>query len=302
MSERPAQSRGSGWTGLRPGSVSGAGRVFGEGLAVIGHRGLGRGTVDGLRENSPASVAAAVAVGLPWVEVDVRRTADDALVVGHDPVTPRGREVAACTLEEARSDGMAQLEEIFAVVPRDVGVVLDVKASISDALRPLERTTAALVAPVARAQARRRPLMAYSFDPSALLVFRAHAAEVTRGMLTWRDFPISAAVPAAVHLGAHVVTAHTGSFVQREAPEPAVPGDTGTAGVGERYVAESVHTAHLAGLEVAVWCPRPKDVVVLAAGGVDAVCVDDVPTALDELAASGLALRLTDRRTSRRAT
>jgi len=259
--------------------------LFGRGLVLIGHRGLGRGVVDGLAENSPESVAAAVALGLPWVEIDVRRTADDALVVGHDPVTPSGRDVADCTLVEVLQEGMHRLEDVLAVVPWDVGIVFDVKTAIGDALRPMAQTTAALVAPVARAQARKRPLMAYSFDTSALLIFRELAPEVVRGMLTWTNFPISAAVSAAAHLGAQVVTAHTGSFIVREVEDT----------VSQRDIAGAVDTAHRAGLEVVAWCPSPQNAIGLAASGVDAVCVDDVPTALDQLTAAGLTLRLTDR-------
>jgi hypothetical protein len=55
------------------------------GLVVIGHRGLGRGVVEGRLQNTPESVDAAVQLGLPWVEIDVRRTVDNVLMVVHNP-------------------------------------------------------------------------------------------------------------------------------------------------------------------------------------------------------------------------
>lgn len=260
-------------------------RLFGDGLVVIGHRGLGRGVVEGRLQNTPESVDAAVQLGLPWVEIDVRRTVDDVLVVAHDPVTASGREIAACRAGEVRDEGLATLDEVLAVVPWDVGVVLDVKSVIDDAFRPLGSTTAGLVAPVARGQGERRPLMAYSFDASALLVLHRRAPDVARGMLTWRDFPISAAIPSAVHLGAQTLAVHTGSLIAR----------SGTEGVSDSELASGVEAAHGAGLEVVVWCPPPQHALRLAADGVDAICVDDVPRSLELLSEAGVPLRLTQR-------
>ena len=51
--------------------------------AVLGHRGLGKGTVEGLDENTVPSLLAAVALGVDWVELDVARSADGVLVVHH---------------------------------------------------------------------------------------------------------------------------------------------------------------------------------------------------------------------------
>lgn len=288
-SRRSSQSAGR-RTGVAP--VEGPGcvvRIFADGVTVIGHRGLGRGRVDGLLENSAESVAAAVGVGLPWVEIDVRRTADDALVVGHGPLTPQGREVALCSVAEVTDDGVSRVEDVLAVVPVDVGVVLDVKTSITDALRPSGATTAALVAPLASALMRQRPVMVYGFDPSVLLVLRDLAPEVPRGMLTWVDFPFRKAVPAAVHLGAQVVAAHTGSFLGNRIEPSFGPG----------HVADAVDVAHRAGVQVVAWCPGPDDVPALVAAGVDALCLNDVPTTLERLARGGIPLALTGRRRRR---
>ncbi len=55
--------------------------VFAEKPAVVGHRGFGRGMSGGHRENTVESCLAAAAAGLPWIEVDAQRTADDQLVL-----------------------------------------------------------------------------------------------------------------------------------------------------------------------------------------------------------------------------
>ena len=61
-------------------------------VLVIGHRGAPRLA----RENTVESFAAAIAAGARGIELDVRRTADDALVVHHDPVLDNGRAIVEC--------------------------------------------------------------------------------------------------------------------------------------------------------------------------------------------------------------
>src|SRR4051794_10802763 len=95
--------------------------IFTSRPAIIGHRGSGSGSVpvsgvlatgalhtggrplDGVPdpvetspdggsvvENTVDSMLAAVRAGISWVEIDVQRTADDELVLRHDPVTAGG--------------------------------------------------------------------------------------------------------------------------------------------------------------------------------------------------------------------
>jgi glycerophosphoryl diester phosphodiesterase len=61
-------------------------------VLVIGHRGAPRLA----RENTVESFAAAVSAGARGIELDVRRTADDAVVVHHDPLLPDGRAIVRC--------------------------------------------------------------------------------------------------------------------------------------------------------------------------------------------------------------
>jgi glycerophosphoryl diester phosphodiesterase len=64
---------------------------------IVGHRGM-----TGPPENSLEAFAAAIALGVDAVELDVRRTADGRLVAWHDERLPSGEPVAAVTAAHAR--------------------------------------------------------------------------------------------------------------------------------------------------------------------------------------------------------
>ena len=154
--------------------------------------------------------------------------------------------------------------DLFEALPPEVGIDVDLKSSLEDAVLPRERTTAALVADLVRDAG--RPALVTSFDPGALLVVRERAPQVPIGLLTWLRFPLRKAIPAAVHLGCDVVAPHVQSFpVGERRGDPL-----------ERPVAESVRVAHAAGLQVAAWCPGEPEAQELAAAGVDCLVVDDV--------------------------
>jgi glycerophosphoryl diester phosphodiesterase len=244
--------------------------VFGGRPTLLGHRGLGRDTVDGLAENTVESILAAAGSGLRWVEFDVRRTADDALVVGHYPTLGDAQFVADLTLAQTRALGAVTLTEVLDRLPDGIGVNLDLKTAMEDALRPRAGTTAALVAPVAAAERDRRPVLVSSFDPAALLVVEEVAPGTPRSLLTWIGFPLRKAIPAATHLGVAVVAAHWSSF----GPNAADRAPT------FRSAEHAVGVAHEAGLEVVAWCPREAEARHLLAAGVDALVIDDVPSTL----------------------
>ena len=222
--------------------------VFADSPVLCGHRGMGRGHA----ENTLPSFRAAVAAGLRWVEVDARVAADDVLVARHDPDLEDGRAVASL---HAAETGLMRVEELLEDLPPEIAVNIDVKSSLEDALRPRERTTAALVAGLVAGAG--RPLLVTSFDPAALLILRERAPELPLGLLTWTRFPLRKAVAAAAHLGVEVVTANVESF------------DSGA----ER----AVRVAHEAGLEVGAWCPAEDERERLLAIGVDCLVIDLEP-------------------------
>jgi glycerophosphoryl diester phosphodiesterase len=222
--------------------------VFGDSPVLCGHRGSGAGH----GENTLPSFRAAVAAGLPWVEVDARLSADGVLVARHDPELEDGRPVAEV---DAAGSGLMRVDELLAELPDAIALNVDVKSALEDALRPRGETTAARVADLVADAG--RPVLVTSFDPAALLIARERARDVPLGLLTWTRFPLREAVAAAAHLGVEVVTANVESFGD----------DAGRA----------VAVAHEAGLEVGAWCPLADERERLLELGVDCLVIDLEP-------------------------
>ncbi|MGY1594083.1 glycerophosphodiester phosphodiesterase [Geodermatophilus sp. SYSU D00708] len=261
--------------------------MFSDGPVVIGHRGLGCGVVSGLRENTLASFASAAALGMAWVEADVRRTRDDVLVVEHDEAYPDGTRLADVPAAEADRRGTLRLQALLDGLPAGVGLDLDLKSCIEDGLREPARTTAGLLGPVVAAAADRRSLVVSSFDPAALARLRAVAPRVPLAWLTWRSFPLGPAVAGCAHMDVDVLGLHVGSL----------GGDPGGGAVDPTAVERAVEYVHGARRRLMVWCPAVAPARALVAAGVDAVVVDAVPGALDVLSAD--VLRADVRRSAR---
>ncbi|MFL5958079.1 MAG: glycerophosphodiester phosphodiesterase [Solirubrobacterales bacterium] len=238
--------------------------MFADPPVLCGHRGLGRGTVEGRRENTLASFQAAADAGISWVEVDARLNRDGMLVSLHDPAVEDGRLVSRLTTAETDELELMRLADLFEGLAPEVSVDLEVKSSLEDALRPRGETTAAIVADLVGREAGDRTVLVSSFDPSAIAIARERLPDVPIGLLTWRRFPLRKAIAAAVHLDAQVVAPHFESLVHPQ----------------ERDVAELLEVAHEAGLQVLTWSMGHDDLEGLAAIGVDCMCIDDVPSAL----------------------
>lgn len=240
---------------------------------VIGHRGAGRGTVDGNTENTPGSFRAAVESGATWVEIDVRRTADDHLVLRHDETLEDGRTVVDLPVSDLRDDGAVILEEAIEAIPPNIGIDVDVKTVMEDATAPEARRTMALLLPVLRREARHRRLFVCSFDPAALVEIHREAPEIPTAWMPFVRNPLDQAVAGAAGLGCAIVAIDARSF-----------GVTGEpTGPGRREVDYTVGVAHRAGLEIVSWCPDPTNAARFADAGMDAVVVDDVPGVIEAL-------------------
>jgi glycerophosphoryl diester phosphodiesterase len=251
-------------------------------VAIGGAATGGGAAVDGglVVENTIASLLAAVQAGTSWVEIDVQRTADDELVLRHDPVTVEGDFVIEQT---ADSCGLPRLGDIFDALPTSVAVDVDVKTILEDAVDTPGRRTGALLLPLLKAEARRRQLLVTSFDPAVLLHLKENLPGVPLGLLTWLGFPIWHGLAAAAGLGLQAVGLHTGSFRFGPADTELGPGaDAAATAPRKRHrpVEHSVEVAHQAGLEVLAWCPKPEDAPGYVRAGVDALVVDDVPGTL----------------------
>jgi glycerophosphoryl diester phosphodiesterase len=251
--------------------------VFDGHPTVIGHRGSGSGEVDGFAENTLSSFLHAVEAGVPWIEVDVRRTSDDRLVVRHNAAYADGTKVVDVDSAEAARRGSLWLDDLLSELPDGVGIDFDLKTAIEDSSLPAARATVGLVASVAAREAARRPVAVVSFDPAAVLELRELAPGVGRGWTSWLRFPSEHAVAGACHFDVDFLGLHMGSLTsQKYEPAPT-----------QRNLDEIVGRLHDAGRELLLWCPSDGQIRRAVAIGVDAICVNEVPTVLADLARGG---------------
>jgi glycerophosphoryl diester phosphodiesterase len=218
---------------------------------VLAHR----GDAAAARENSIEAFLAAVAAGADGVELDVRRSADGALVVHHDAVVPGLGAVAALRVRDLPAD-VALLDEALDVL---VAVVVNVEVK-NAADEPGYDATGSLGHEVAAALEARDPdrVVVSSFDLPTLDAVRQASAWLATGWLLGYAADPRAAVPGAV---AHGVSAL----------HPWVLTVDGAA----------VEAAHAAGLDVATWTVNARaDLERMVGLGVDTVITDDVALAL----------------------
>lgn len=231
---------------------------------VVGHR----GSPLRFRENTPESFAAAVAEGAAWVELDVRRSADDAVVVNHDAVGPGGVALVTSSAAELARRGVPDLAMVLDGLPAGVGVDVELKNLPGEPDYDEHDALAGLVAEVLVPRLDSRPLLATSFNPSTVAALGARLPAVPTGLLHTEYLAVPAALGVALELGARVLCPHV------DAP-----------GLDEATVAE----VHGAGVALLVWpVDDPARARALAAAGVDALCTND-PAAITA------ALRVADR-------
>jgi glycerophosphoryl diester phosphodiesterase len=177
-------------------------------------------------ENTLASFASALELGVSLVELDVQLTADGNVVVLHDPTVDRttnGRgDVRRMSLAEVRAlsagyperfgsewsgERVPTLAEVLALVHERARVMIEIKKeSVSDdAEGGIEARTIAEV----RRQGLADRVALISFDHRALLRCRELAPEITRGHLFGRT-PPGEMIPAARDAACGIVMPHKG--------------------------------------------------------------------------------------------
>lgn len=152
---------------------------------LIGHRGLN--TV--APENTLEAIAAAADLGVDGVEIDVRPTRDDRLVVFHDRDLSRmagrphrvdaldGREIG--TIDLGHGARIPALEEVIELC-RQRGLFLNVELKRDV---PSRRKLVRAVARCLGRQGRRLAVVVSSFDPAMLADFRRRAPQIPVGVL-----------------------------------------------------------------------------------------------------------------------
>lgn len=221
---------------------------------VIGHRGASAA----FPENTLAAFRGAADAGADWVELDVRRTADGALVVHHDPVAD-----GAVIVGTARADLPERIPTLAAALALCVAVDLGVNVEIkSDPDEPDFDPDYAVVDAVLALLAgddvpRGSRLLVTSFDPACVGRVRALAPDIPTGQLAFdlsdRDGILERAAAAG-----HVSVNPWDPFVD----------------------AALVEAAHGLGLAVYPWTvDAPERMAELLALGVDGI-ITNVPDVL----------------------
>ena len=166
--------RGSDWLTARP----------------MAHRGL-HDAARGIIENTPSSIAAAIAAGY-GAEVDLQITADGEAMVHHDDALGRLTEgdgrLDAMTAEalrrvtfKATSDRMISLGELCDLVAGRATLLLELKSRY-DGDRRLPLRVAEVLQDYAG------PVAVMSFDPAQVAPFKETAPRLRRGLVAERHF------------------------------------------------------------------------------------------------------------------
>lgn len=221
-----------------------------------------RGASGDYPENTAAAIEAAIEQGAPWIEFDLRLSADQELVVIHDPTVDRtsngfGR-VDQLSLAELKTYDFGNGERILTL-----SELLDLVAGRANlnvefcALGVAERAMPIIDQAIAEGKWRPEQILLSSFMESELLTARAQNADVRLGALT-------GGVPAdlcswATGLDAWSVHLHFGFLDQL-----------------------TVDAAQAAGLKVYVYTVNhPQDFAYCSALGVNGVFTDFPQRALE---------------------
>ncbi len=210
-----------------------------------------RGYTDGPVENTVAAFEAAGRLGADGVELDVRRSADWALVVHHDAEIPGVGPVAATPVGELPAHVPLLVDALAACG----SMIVNVEVKHDEDADP-DRAVAAAVGAALVEGGWTEQVLVSSFDVASLDVVR-HAGLAVGRLLGWQD-DVHDALADAADRGFQAIH----PFVTT---------------VDEPLVAD----AHAAGLAVNVWTVNaPGDLVAMAELGVDVVMTDRLVDAL----------------------
>ena len=216
-------------------------------MLVVGHRGASAAEA----ENTRAAFEVAEAMGADAIELDVRITLDDRLLICHDPLP-----TAAVDLED-----LLTLDEALDAVSDRMLVNIDIKNGVFDGgFDPLMTVVGLTVDTLRRrGPAANERWLISSFSWASIEASRSLAPEIQTAYLCYGQSAAGALrVAAAGHSAVH-------------------PHESGVTD-------ELVANCHAAGLAVNTFtCNDPARIVELADMGADGVCTDEPDTALSAL-------------------
>jgi|GEM_PF-43326 len=215
---------------------------------IIAHRGASQA----FTENTLEAFRGADEMGADWVELDVRRTGCDSIVVHHDAHLGDGRLIRDLSVDDL-PDHVSTLEAVIEACG-EMGVNIEIKNDAADPDFDPEHQMVPEVVRIARALLRPDTTLITSFDMGAINAVHDIDKAMPTGLLTFD------AVGPEVSIGR--AKAHDHSALN---PWDGI--------VTNRWVAE----AHAAELDVYVWTvDAPKRMKELAAMGVDGI-ITNVP-------------------------
>ncbi len=220
--------------------------------AVLAHRGY----TDGVAENTLEAFAEARRLGADGVELDVRRSADGALVVHHDPVIPGVGPVAEARVRDLPKH-VPLLAEALDACP-GLLVNVEIKNDPEEPGYDPEQWIARAVADLAARPDWADRILVSSFTSATLDAVLEANGGLDVGWLLTVATDVAGAVDRAADAGYRAVH----PFVARTD-------------------AQVVDRAHAAGLRVNVWTVNhPDDLRKMVAIGADAVITDRLEDAL----------------------
>lgn len=261
----------------------------------MAHRGAHGARAGGAGENTAAAVRAAVDLGYPWIETDVRATADGALVLAHDPdlartaghpATIAGTTLAALLAIDPTTTTLAQACAAAGAAHLNI----DVKdAAAVPALVALAARQPALVARwriASFSETRRRTAVAALAALPGVARPRSSASAPLAGIcwaLAHAPLP-----PRARGAALAAVRRATGIDALQLPPTAHLP----LPGTRRRQVAvvdaALIDACHRAHLQVHVWTVDDPDLMnALLDAGVDALITDDAPALAAVMRARG---------------
>lgn len=216
---------------------------------VVAHRGAPAGA----HRNTTDAFRRARHVGADWVELDVRRTADDVLVAHHDAHLPDGRLVAHTPLDELPEWVPPLAEAVEAC--EGMGVLVEIKNDPAEVGYDGDNTIAVAVAGLVSAYRPYEEVMVSSFNAATVERIRQVDQQLPTALLMFDPVLVAQSVDRAVaagHVAIHPYHASVDVSLLRRARDASV----------------------------AVWAwpvNEPETVEALVALGVDGIITDDCP-------------------------
>jgi glycerophosphoryl diester phosphodiesterase len=220
---------------------------------ILGHRGAAAHAPD----NTLEGFRLALDHGADGVELDVRRSADDVLVLHHEPETPELGLLRSRRFAEIRSidPSIPTLDEAWDVLSNAV-VNIEIKNVPSEGDYDPENEAAVQVADWVKHRAAYPSVIVSSFNPAAVAAVRAANPDIATALLSYAAAPLEILefAAAAGHQAIH--------------PDHAALEAAGASAV--------VVAAQSRGLQVATWTVNaPGAAEAFATAGLAAIVTDD---------------------------